>query len=247
VIPRAHHLPGPGTRVARAGLVLGSRRVAGLLVQEDQGKALTDWWVLGRWLPCPSDRKDAAEGRRASIPRDSPAQIPPPLRHLPPPPPPPPSNSQGSRQGRGEASAGGRSPVPSFLAAAAAASPARMVSAMTVSSSATSRCGFSSAVCCCCLCTVPLCSAHHQRTRSRSLSSRGEGRVGEIRSATLLFFHKLQFRHIVRFGLAVAGCLPPAFSLGSILIDRVDEQAKPSEHSCSPSVERRIRPPHLVL
>ena len=147
-------------------------------------------------------------------------------------PPPPPSNSQGS-QGRGEA--------PSFLAAIALR-PARMVSAMTVSSSATSRCGFSSAVCCCCLCTVPLCSAHHQRTRSRSLSSRGEGRVGEIRSATLLFFHKLQFRHIVRFGLAVAGCLPPAFSLGSILIDRVDEQAKPSEHSCSPSVERRIRP-----
>ena len=83
MIPRAHHLTGPGTRAARGGLVLGSRRVAGLLVQEDQGKALTDWWVLGRWLPCPSDRKDAAEGRRASIPRDSPAQIPPPLRHPP--------------------------------------------------------------------------------------------------------------------------------------------------------------------
>jgi len=131
---------------------------------------------------------------------------------------------------------------PPFLPSSPRPPPPSANGKRTVSSSATSRCGFSSAVCCCCLCTVPLCSAHHQRTRSRSLSSRGEGRVGEIRSATLLFFHKLQFRHIVRFGLAVAGCLPPAFSLGSILIDRVDEQAKPSEHSCSPSVERRIRP-----
>ena len=160
--------------------------------------------------------------------------------------PPPPSTTtteQLAGQQAGERRSKRRRPIPrSFLPRRGRLRPARMVSAMTVSSSATSRCGFSSAVCCCCLCTVPLCSAHHQRTRSRSLSSRGEGRVGEIRSATLLFFHKLQFRHIVRFGLAVAGCLPPAFSLGSILIDRVDEQAKPSEHSCSPSVERRIRP-----
>ena len=52
------------------------------LVQEDQGKALTGGAAVGGSLPS-SDRKDAAEGRRASIPRDSPAQIPPPLRHPP--------------------------------------------------------------------------------------------------------------------------------------------------------------------
>ena len=170
------------------------------LVQEDQGKALTGGAAVGGSLPTEKmPRRGGARPSHATPPHKYHHRSATSLHH----------HHRATRRaaGRGEEKQAPAADPRSFLPRRGRLRPARMVSAMTVSSSATSRRGFSSAVCCCCLCTVPLCSAHHQRTRSRSLSSRGEGRVGEIRSATLLFFHKLQFRHIVRFVLTVAGCL----------------------------------------
>jgi hypothetical protein len=201
-----------------------------LCVQEDHGKALTGG-AGGSVAAFRPKRCRGGEARVHStrLPRTNTTTAPPPPSH---------QHQATRRAGRGEEKQA--PPIPFFLPRRDRLRPAQMVSA-TVSSSHLSSLPFSSADCRCCLCTVPLQSAH-QPTRSRSLSSRGvREELARFDLRCSCSFTSYSSATLSVLSSRSGRMSQPAFSLGSILIDRVDEQSKQSEHSCSLSVQRRIR------